>query len=317
VKYIVFRHDNAFGNSAEQIIVIAQAIAKNKDFDPRIYVENNWQKSFASLIPQVRIENIHVIGQSINPLEIQSRLDLPIILQDALYPSYYRPNDVHTYKCGWEHISRFDGSLLKYRGNRSESFDVVIQFRERGTWDRRVDGRLSDPQRDVKTKTYHRLILALADSGLRVARIGDAEQSKLPTHRNIKDFALDFDKDLERDIALIAQARLFVTSDSSLWPLAAGLGKKVLMTNVTSIFPPYRTHKVLFYKIFFPVNRLLSRNSDILAIKPEIMEWLNPKISIVLKKKLRVFGFAGRGVIVIQDNTFSEMYSAITKLLKV
>jgi putative glycosyltransferase (TIGR04372 family) len=224
---------------------------------------------------------------------------------------------VHTYKCGWEHISRFDGSLLKYRGNRSESFDVVIQFRERGTWDRRVDGRLSDPQRDVKTKTYHRLILALADSGLRVARIGDAEQSKLPTHRNIKDFALDFDKDLERDIALIAQARLFVTSDSSLWPLAAGLGKKVLMTNVTSIFPPYRTHKVLFYKIFFPVNRLLSRNSDILAIKPEIMEWLNPKISIVLKKKLRVFGFAGRGVIVIQDNTFSEMYSAITKLLKV
>ena len=46
MKYAIWRHENALGNSAEDTINIAKQIIRNNDEDPHIFVETDFQRCF-------------------------------------------------------------------------------------------------------------------------------------------------------------------------------------------------------------------------------------------------------------------------------
>ena len=58
MKYAIWRHENALGNSAEQVVNLSAFIRDNKDTDPIIYVETEFQFYMTLCIPNVRYENV-------------------------------------------------------------------------------------------------------------------------------------------------------------------------------------------------------------------------------------------------------------------
>src|SRR3990167_7936360 len=58
MKYLIWRHENALGNSAEQTVGLAKHFKKTGDPYPVIYVENEFQKYFAMCIPGVVIKKL-------------------------------------------------------------------------------------------------------------------------------------------------------------------------------------------------------------------------------------------------------------------
>jgi len=316
MKFVVYRHDNAFGNTAEQILCLSQAIDNLNDHEFEVLVEHEWQKIFCLLIPKVQKHQVHVLGNRMGVAADNNWIIDGIDRSELKIPSYYASNETDSYQCGWEHIEPISNPVLSYSGNVGEyEADIVIQFRERGTWDRRVDGRFSEPQRDVNSRKFKKLIIHLASLGYTVGRIGDAEQTPLPKSSRIIDYARNCEKNLERDIALIANCKLFISTDSALWPIGIGLGKTTLITNIASVFPPMRTHKYVFKKVFFPTSKLFFKRKDLNPIKPTIFSWIATPNSRVLKKQIVFINLFNRGVAYFKDNSYKDLVRITHQLL--
>ena len=58
MKYGIWRHENALGNSAEQVVNLSAFIRDNNDQNPIIYVETEFQFYMALCIPNVKYENV-------------------------------------------------------------------------------------------------------------------------------------------------------------------------------------------------------------------------------------------------------------------
>ena len=316
VYFVIYRHDNAFGNTAEQIICLAQELKKREEPDFTILVEHEWQKTFCLLIPGVDEHQVRVLGYELNAAAHENWVIEGYEKSQLKIPSYYSESGTDSYPCGWEQIESVNQPKLFYNGTTSEiQTDIVIQFRERGTWHRRVDGRYSEPQRDVNPRKFKKLVLHLTKMGYSVGRIGDAEQTPLPDLPNFIDFARNFEKDLDRDIRLIDNCKLFISSDSALWPLGIGLGKTTLITNVASVYPPMRTHRYVLSKIFFSTTGLLFKKSDVKPINPFIFSWIATNNSRVLYKKPWFINFFNRGVIYFRDNSYRDLVENSNQLL--
>ena len=314
--FVIYRHDNAFGNTAEQILCLSQAIDNLKGDQFEILVEHDWQKIFCLLIPKVQVHQVHVFGSRISAAAKNNWFIEGIDRSKLKIPSYYASSKTGSYPCGWEEIESVTGPVLFYKGSLDKfETDIVIQFRERGTWDRRVDGRYSEPQRDVKLRTYIKLITHFASLGYSVGRIGDAEQTPLPESSRIIDYARNHEKNLERDIALIANCKLFISSDSALWPIGIGLGKTTLVTNITSVFPPMRTHGKVFKRIFVPTSKLLFRRNETAPIKPSIFSWIATPNSRALRKRVVFISLFNRGVVYFWDNSYKDLVTISHQLL--
>lgn len=317
MHYVIYRHDNAFGNSAEQVLCLAQDIKSRKPNEFKILVEQEWQKTFALLIPEVSESQVIVLGDEIK-LAAEMSWELQGYKKKDLYiPSYYAAPGTQKYDCGWEYINPISTPTLCYQGDQiCPEVDVIIQFRERGTWDRRVDGRLSDPQRDAKTRTFRKLVRYFAKHGYTVGRIGDPNQQFLLKDKNFTDFARDHEQNLERDIQLISRAKLFISTDSALWPIAAGLGAPTLISNITSVFPYFRTHKLFRYKLFTHQRRLFLSRLDCEATKPEIFSWIKSNNVITLRKNIKFIGVFNKGFAIFRDNSLTEQLKASKSLIQ-
>ena len=313
MKYLVYRHDNAFGNTAELVVNLANILRENRTSASEIVCEFNWQKDLILLIPGVN-EQCVVIEPRLDEYYADGWRGLNAKYPDILIPSYYATAfHGEVFEAGWEYLPelKFRSTPLlqipnDYVPQASIKFDVVIQFRERGTWDRRVDGRFSEPQRDVNYKRFHRVVTKLSRLGYSVARIGDEKQKKLPGHARIRDFK-DCGLNLRNDVNLINNSILFVSTDSSIWPIAAGLGKEMLLTNVASIYEPFRTHKKLLNRVYLGPRKIFIDEIEILPINEKIVSWLDPKKHFVLSKHLVLFGLFKFKLLLIRDNSYSEI----------
>ncbi len=317
MNFVIYRHDNAFGNSAEQVLCLAQEIKKKKTNAFKILVEQEWQKTFALLIPEVSESHVLVLGDEI---KLAAGMDWSLKgynKKNLFVPSYYADSGTQKYNCGWEYINPISGPTLRYEGSRTgPKIDVVIQFRERGTWDRRVDGRLSDPQRDTKSRTFRKLARYFLKNGYTVGRIGDPNQRFLLEDKHFTDFARDHAQNLERDIQLISQAKLVISTDSALWPIAVGLGVPTLISNIASVFPYFRTHKLFRYKLFTHQRRLFLSRADCAATKPEIFSWIRSNSVITLRKNIKFVGIFNIGLAIFRDNSLAEQIKASMSLIK-
>ena len=56
MNYGVWRHENALGNSAEQIVNLSDFISEKNDLNPVIYVETEFQKHMALCIPNSEVK---------------------------------------------------------------------------------------------------------------------------------------------------------------------------------------------------------------------------------------------------------------------
>lgn len=110
----------------------------------------------------------------------------------------------------------------------------MIQFREAGTYWKRVDGANSEPERFVDPRSFHQLAIKLANLGFKVFRTGDSRQQPMPNHPNICDLTRQENWNLLDDLYVISRASLCIFTDSGIWPLAAALGRLTLITNIAS-----------------------------------------------------------------------------------
>jgi hypothetical protein len=167
----------------------------------------------------------------------------------------------------------------------------------------------------VNHKQFHKLIRTFLQLNYSVARIGDKKQREIPTYTGFYDFK-DRELNLRNDVSLINNSRLFLSTDSSIWPIAAGLGKKMLLTNVASIYQPFRTHRKLFHRIFFGPRKIFVSKADTLPINEKIISWLDPKAQVVLKKKLLLLGLFKFRLLLIRDNYYSEIIRISLNMLR-
>ena len=82
MKYGIWRHDDALGNSAEHVYGLAQYLDVNPDENPIIYVEHDFQKYFALCIPNITENNIKYFPKVFDNMDITSVVGR---LQEKLY----------------------------------------------------------------------------------------------------------------------------------------------------------------------------------------------------------------------------------------
>jgi putative glycosyltransferase (TIGR04372 family) len=284
MKYGIWRHENALGNSAEQTVCLSRVIQNTGDSAPKIYVETEFQKYFAMCIPGVRERDVFFFDKEKYDLEhLREKFSEYSELSDLIMPDVYFSFTKKTYQSTWSHLAGLDKFLrfpyddYKYRYALSAPF-ILMQFREPRTYWKRFDGDNSEAYRNVNIQTFFDLAIHYANSGFIVVRIGDAKQTPMPAHPNIIDFAKWEKRTMFDDLFLLNCCQLFVSTDSGIWPMAAGLRKKMVLTNMVSCFR-----------------------------KQAIISWLNPTITSVLLKEEK----EGRLV----DNSFEQIKECIDRFL--
>jgi hypothetical protein len=206
--------------------------------------------------------------------------------KDIYMPDVYFSNLPNHYPSVWtdlkniKHFLRFPDKTYKDVHNLPKEA-IVLSIREHGTYDKRVDGAHCDPNRSVNIETFFNLALNYANKGYKVVRIGDKNQTPLPTHENILDFALVEKRRILDDLYLIKNCKVFLSCDSGLWPMAGGLKKNLVLSNVVSVF------------------------SGNIPPKYDIVNWLPQETSTVLYKQDKVS----------IDNTIEQLTEAINKFL--
>lgn len=281
MKYGIWRHENALGNSAEQIVNLSDFIQKNGDTNPIIFVETHFQKDFALCIPGVKEENI--VFYDNNTLNVE-KLPAPENienLKDIYLPDVYFENHLN-YPSVWANLKHIK-HYLKFPEETYEDIHklpkkaIVLSIRESNTYYKRFDGANCEPERFVNPQTFFDLAIHFANLGYKIVRIGDINQTAMPVHENIIDFAKQPNRRMLDDLYLIKNAQIFLSCDSGVWPMAGGLESPLILSNVASVFnctPP----------------------------KYDIVNWLNPTNSTVLYKN------GG-------DNTLDELIQNVTKYL--
>jgi hypothetical protein len=245
MKYGIWRHENALGNGAEHVINLAQTIKLWKDEDPEIYVENEWQRMMARCIPNIKDNNIKMFPD-LASMEYKSSNWLGfnnLSLQDIHMPGVYP--FIKTYPAGWNNIVInktptlfFPESEYKNTHNLPKNA-IVITLREYKTYWKREEGDSGEFQRFVSIKPFHEIALYYANLGYKVVRIGSSKETDFPKHDNIIDFAKYNNRTLLDDLYLIDNAKVFISCDSGIWPMAGGMKKNMVLTNVSYLGNQY------------------------------------------------------------------------------
>lgn len=276
MKYGIWRHEDALGNSAEQCVNLSNFIQKNKDTDPKIYVESSFQKYFAMCIPGVEEEDIFFFDKQKYDLDhFNVKFKHYTELHDMIMPDVYFGGECKNYPSVWANLKGIE-YYLKFpheRYNKKIEINkpfILMQFREGKTYWKRVDGDNCEPERNVNKETFFNLALHYANKGITVVRIGDSKQTEMPKHNNIIDFTRVNDKNMLDDLYLLDTCKLFISTDSGIWPMAGGLRKNMVLSNVVSG-----------------------------ANKPAIVDWLNPTTTKVIFKRFKR-----------EDNTLNQLIDA-------
>ena len=246
MKYGIWRHDDALGNSAEHVYGLSQYLNLNPDGNPKIYVEHEFQKYFALCIPGVTENNIKFFPKIFDDLNIQNIGDTLMHnlyntkeFKDILMPSAYAHHG-KTYGGMWEDLQISPETKLifneeNYINTHNIPNDtIVLQFRETNTFWKRIDGSNSEPSRFVNIDTFFKIALHYANLGYKVYRIGDVKQTPMPEHENIVDFAKVENKTINDDLYLLSKCKVFISTDSGIWPMVGGMKKNMVLTNMTS-----------------------------------------------------------------------------------
>jgi hypothetical protein len=310
LKFLVFRHENALGNTCEQIINLATELkslmsAKNSI---TVFVEHAWQKELVSLIKNSDSFEIKILGEKLFDCYSNRWTTLQYFGKDIYLPSYYAPPKFNSYNSGWEYLSSTNLPILeKIRG---EEFDVIIQFREKNRWVWRGEKKHPDISRYVKKRNIVRLISKLCNNGITVARIGSKNERPIFNHPNFTDTTLGTSLSLTSQVGLISNAKLFISSDSSIWPLGPALGTKTLVMNVTSVFDFLRPLPFIhFNSIFMPHGRFKANTDDLKISKPYIFDWIGSENRYICKNLSLKFG-----LIIVRDNSPNQIIEEAKKL---
>jgi len=240
VKYGIWRHENALGNSAEHTVGLAKYLKENNDNNPEIYVETEFQKAFAMCIPGVELSKIKFFKEK--EATNYGTLDWGGY-ENPFFDDIYMPNVYpfkKTYKSSWSNLYGGEGKILSFP---SEKYDnkhnlptdaIVVSIREIGTYEKRVDGSRADLNRFINPQTFFDISLHYAQKGYKVVRIGDSKQTPLPLHPNIVDFAMVKDRVMMDDLFLIHGSKVFLSCDSGIWPIAGGMKKNLVLSNIVS-----------------------------------------------------------------------------------
>ena len=236
MKYGIWRHENALGNSAEHTVGLAKHIARVKDKDPIVFVETDFQKDFVLCIPEITPERVKFF----DPIESMSKEhwkgydneELKDIFMPNPYPFY------KTYPARWADLSdepdvtlRFPEKYYENKHNLPEDA-IVIFIREYGTYWKRHDGSTAEPHRFVDPMTFFNIAIHYAEQGYTVVRIGDRNQARAPNHKNIIDFAMEENRTMLDDLYVISKSKVFLSCDSGMWPMAGGMKKNLVLSNV-------------------------------------------------------------------------------------
>ena len=109
--------------------------------------------------------------------------------------------------------------------------------------------------------------------GLAVARLGGPEQKPLPFHENIFDFA-GADPSLRTDLQVLASSSVVLFTDSGFWPMAVGLGKRTIISDVVSDQGNFASHRA------FPHAALRVNRS-----RTDVFGWTHDDLTTVLRKR--------------------------------
>jgi putative glycosyltransferase (TIGR04372 family) len=229
----------------------------------------------ALCIPNVRYENVKYFDK--NKLSLD-KLHIDFLenkfLHDIYMPDVYFTGLPFVYPSIWKTINNsnfkleFPSNLYENKFN-IPSGSIVFHVREKGTYDKRVEGSKEDLQRFVKPETILELMYIYADMGFNVVQIGDNKQKRASKHKNILDLCGE-DTNVLDDLYAISNSIVFLSCDSGIWPMAGGLRKNLILSNVTSVY----SRKKMF------------RKHNVEMINPEIISWLPHKTSKVLFKEL-------------------------------
>jgi putative glycosyltransferase (TIGR04372 family) len=281
MKYAIWRHENALGNSAEQCVNLSNYIQEHNDISPKIYVETEFQKYFAMCIPNVTDKDIIYFDKKKYDLDnFINTFSHYQELQDICMPDVYFGDANSHYPSIWKdlknlkHYLKFPHEKYFSKIKIDQPF-ILMQFRESGTYWKRIDGSNTEPERNVNINTFFKLALYYAEKKYLVVRIGDSKQKPMPLHENIIDFTRQKDKNMLDDLYLLDKCKFFISTDSGIWPMAGGLRKNMVLSNVVS-----------------------GQN------KPEIVQWLDKNRTEILFKNNKTY-----------DNTLQELIKAGERFL--
>ena len=292
MKYGIWRHENALGNSAEQVVNLSSFIIEKNDKNPIIFVETEFQFYMALCIPNVKLKNVRYFKKAELDLD---RLNVNYLnnkfLHDIYMPDVYFSGLPLVYPSTWKNICPQKTKLIFPNNIYENKFNIpknsiVFHIREKGTYDKRIDGSNSDLERFVDPKKILELMYLYADMGFKVVQIGDKNQTKANDHSNILTLC-EKDTNLLDDLYAINNSLVYLSCDSGIWPMAAGLKKNLVLSNVTSVYNSKRRFKKYYLKM----------------INPEIISWLNLKKTKVLFKNFNNGKFF--------DNTINELKGAV------
>jgi len=295
MKYAIWRHENALGNSAEHTINIAKHIKRINDKDPHIYVETDFQRCFALCIPGITPNRVHffrpntfkdigtsktvehVMNENINSNEEYKDIHFPTVY------AYKNPS----YKGQWGDLKDDPDITLKFpykiynNKHNLPSNAIVVHIRERGTYYKRWDGANAEPQRFVNPQIIFNVMIFFAEQGYPIIRLGDPNQTPAPKHPNIIDFTRVKNRNMLDDLYTIDQSSVFLSTDSGIWPMAGGMKKNLVLSNITSVF-------------FNPREDYL-----------DVVNWLPEETTTLLFKDRNTF----------KDNNENELINAISNYL--
>jgi len=260
MKYGVWRHENSIGNSAEHTIGLYKELIRNEDPNPTIYVETEFQKWFVLCIPGIKPENIKFFPETLN----LSKMDYDdVYFKDIYMPSCYP--FAKTYPAVWADLKFEPECTLEfpehlYEPKRDLPTDAIIMHvREKGTYDHRHVGSDEESERFVDPKIFKVIALYFAKKGHKVVRVGDKNQSPFPKHENIFDFALEENTTIQEELYMISKCKLYISTDSGIWPMVGGMKKKLLFTNVASPLAkvrlkiPFEERKLVEPRVHLPI----------------------------------------------------------------
>ena len=290
MNYGVWRHENALGNSAEQVVNLSNFIKEKNDSSPVIFVETEFQKDMAMCIPNSEIKFYDLSEDELTKLnEISNTNRIIKYLENIYMPDVYFDEYNLNYPSIWMNLKNKNNKLRipsSYIPKiEADERTICIQIREPKTYWKRSDGDNYDLERFVDKKVYFEVALYFANRGFKVVRIGDRNQTPMPAHENIIDFALEINRTMMDDLYISSKSKCFLSCDSGIWPTAYALGASLIVSNVTSTM-----RKGTLYK-------------------PEIMNWMDN--AVIKHKKWHKKWFRGEYI----DNKKEELIDAINGFL--